>query len=140
MSKSLYFNKKINFTFTQSVDRFFVREHLAYKSSDRGKFLILKIKKQDMSTFKLISVIKSATNLDDKDIGYAGLKDKNATSIQYISIPIEAKKSLKNITTSKIEILDILKSNKPIKIGDISHNSFEILLSDISKNYQFKLC
>lgn len=132
MSHSAYFNEPIRFQFCQSVDTFFVEEYLPFKPADRGRFLLLKIKKQNMSTFKLISVIKSATGVDERDIGYAGLKDKSAVSIQYISIPIEVRKELKNITTERIEILDITRNDKALKIGNLSYNRFEILLTDIS--------
>ncbi len=134
MSHSAYFKKPINFRFSQSVDTFFVEEYLPFEPTNRGRFLLLKIKKQDMSTFKLISVIKSATGINERDIGYAGLKDKNAISIQYITIPMEVQKELKNITTDRVEILDITKNDKPLKIGNLSHNRFEILLRDISKH------
>ena len=61
-----------------------------------------------MSTWKLITVLAKATGLQERDIGYAGLKDKNATTIQYISLPKKYEKELnKNLTTEKIEILDI---------------------------------
>lgn len=132
MSHSAYFNKPIRFRFRQSVDTFFVEEYLPFKPANRGRYLLLKIKKQDMSTFKLISVIKSATGLDERDIGYAGLKDKSAVSVQYISIPIEVEKELKNITTDRIEILDIIRNDKSLKIGNLSYNRFEILLTGIS--------
>ncbi len=132
MRQSAYFNEPVKFKFKQSIDTFFVEEHLPFKPSNRGRFLLLKIKKQNMSTFKLISVLKSATGLDERDIGYAGLKDKNAISIQYISIPIEVQKELKNITTDRIEILEINKNDQALKIGNLSYNHFKIVLQDIS--------
>ena len=36
------------------------------------------------------------------DIGYAGLKDKRATTIQYISIPKKYQKEIKNFKSKKI--------------------------------------
>jgi tRNA pseudouridine13 synthase len=88
MKKTYAYNHKpINFNFAQTIERFFVEEIPLFKFVDKGSNLILKIKKTDMSTFKLITVIAKATQLEQRDIGYAGLKDKNATTIQYISIP-----------------------------------------------------
>ena len=69
-----------------------------------------------MSTWKLIHVLSKATGLNERDIGYAGLKDKSATAIQYISIPKQSERDLKNLTTEKIEILEKTYNKAPIKI------------------------
>lgn len=88
-----------------------------------------------MSTWKLITVLAKATGLEERDIGYAGLKDKNATTIQYISLPKKYEKELnKNLTTEKIEILERTYNKAPIKIGHLKGNRFSIVLHDISEN------
>jgi tRNA pseudouridine13 synthase len=89
-----YMHNPIPFQFTQTIERFFVEEIPLYPSSKSGNYLILKIRKQDMSTWKLITVLAKATELQERDIGYAGLKDKNATAIQYFSLPKQAEKLL----------------------------------------------
>ncbi len=127
-----YNHTTIPFDFQQTVERFFVEEIPLYPFSGSGNFLILKIKKQDMSTWKLITVIAKATGLAERDIGYAGLKDKNATTIQYISLPKKVEKELtKNLTTPKIEILERYYNRAPIKIGHLKGNRFVVVLHHI---------
>jgi len=127
-----YNHTPLHFDFKQTVERFFVEEIPLYAPSNSGNYLILKIKKTDMSTWKLITVLAKATGLSERDIGYAGLKDKNATTIQYISIPKQAEKELnKNLTTEKIEILERSYNKAPIKIGQLKGNSFSIVLHDV---------
>jgi tRNA pseudouridine13 synthase len=134
MKKSFAYNHKpISFEFTQRVDNFFVEEIPLFKFSNRGSYLILKIKKVDMSTFKLISVIAKATKLEYKDIGYAGLKDKNATTIQYISIPRRYERdAIRNLITQRIEILEKSYFKYPIKIGQLQGNKFSITLNNVT--------
>jgi len=128
-----YAHSSIAFDFEQTIERFFVEEIPLFRFSDKGSNLILKIKKTDMSTFKLITVIAKATGLEQRDIGYAGLKDKNATTIQYISIPKNHERELiANLTTEKIEILEKKYSKFPIKIGQLKGNKFAIILHDVS--------
>ncbi|GIT99854.1 tRNA pseudouridine synthase D [Sulfurovum sp. TSL6] len=130
-----YNHTPLTFDFKQTVERFFVEEIPLYSFTGTGNYLILKIKKTDMSTWKLITVLAKATGLEERDIGYAGLKDKNATTIQYISLPKKYEKELnKNLTTEKIEILERTYNKSPIKIGHLKGNRFSIILHDISEN------
>jgi len=124
----------LKFDFQQTVERFFVEEIPLYSFTGNGNFLILKIKKTDMSTWKLITVLAKATGLQERDIGYAGLKDKNATAIQYISLPKKYEKELnKNLTTEKIEIVERTYNKAPIKIGHLKGNRFSIILHYINE-------
>ncbi len=130
-----YRHDPLQFDFKQTIERFFVEEIPLYTPTGKGNYLYLKIKKTDMSTWKLITVLAKATGLEERDIGYAGLKDKNATTIQYISLPREYERELnKNLTTDKIEILERSYNKSAIKIGHIKGNRFSILLYDISPN------
>ena len=130
-----YPHTPLKFDFKQTIERFFVEEIPLYSFTGNGNFLILKIKKIDMSTWKLITVLAKATGLQERDIGYAGLKDKNATTIQYISLPKQYEKELnKNLTTEKIEILERTYNKAPIKIGHLKGNRFSIVLHYINEN------
>ncbi len=128
-----YSHTPLHFDFKQTIERFFVEEIPLYSFTGTGNYLVLKIQKRDMSTWKLITVLAKATGLEERDIGYAGLKDKNATTIQYISIPKRYEKELnKNLTTEKVEILERFYNKGPIKIGHLKGNTFSIVLHDIS--------
>jgi tRNA pseudouridine13 synthase len=131
-----YRHDPITFDFTQSVERFFVEE-IPYSFSNRGAHLILKIKKQNMSTFKLLSVLSKALHVNDKEIGYAGLKDKDATTIQYLSLPKQTQHHLNNITTERIEVLEQCFNDTPLKIGALQANRFEIVLEQL-KRHEFE--
>ena len=127
-----YPHKPIPFDFKQTVERFFVEEIPLYPFTGKGNFLILKIKKTDMSTHKLLSVLAKAGELNERDIGYAGLKDKSATTIQYISLPKQAEKAIaKNLTTERVEILEKAYNKAPIKIGHLKGNRFSIILHNM---------
>jgi tRNA pseudouridine13 synthase len=128
-----YSHTPLKFDFKQTVERFFVEEIPLYHFTGNGNYLILKIKKTDMSTSRLITVLSKAGELQERDIGYAGLKDKSATTIQYISLPKQAEKLInKNLTTERIEIVERTYNKAPIKIGHLKGNHFRIVLHHIA--------
>ncbi|MDQ1325227.1 MAG: tRNA pseudouridine13 synthase [Campylobacterota bacterium] len=134
MKTYAYTHNPISFDFKQTIERFFVEEIPLYPFTGSGNYLVLKIKKTDMSTWKLITVLAKATGLKEQDIGYAGLKDKSATTIQYISLPKQYERELKkNLTTEKIEILEKTYNKAPLKIGHLKGNRFSIVLHHVNE-------
>ena len=79
-------HSKIEFYFKQSVRDFVVDEIPLYDFTKDGEHLILKIRKKNLATWDLINLLAKHLDIHKKEIGYAGLKDKNALTIQYISI------------------------------------------------------
>lgn len=134
MKTYAYTHDPIPFDFQQSVERFHVEEIPLFAPSGRGEYLLMDIKKQDLSTWRLLNIFKEATGADDREIGYAGLKDKNATTIQRISLPKKYEKMLKHITTERIEILAKHYNHLPLKVGQLKGNRFEIILTQITEN------
>ena len=129
-----YPHTPLSFDFRQTVERFFVEEIPLYTFTGSGNYLILKIKKTDMSTWKLITVLAKSTGLAERDIGYAGLKDKSATTIQHFSLPKQAEKMLnKNLSTERVEILERTLNKAPLKVGHLKGNRFSIVLHDVSQ-------
>jgi tRNA pseudouridine13 synthase len=133
MKTYAYDHRPIAFDFAQTPERFIVEELPLYPFSGQGAYLILKVRKREMSTSKLVHVLMKALEIRERDIGYAGLKDKSATTVQYLSVPFSAKRLLKNITTEKIDILESYRHRHPIKIGHLKGNAFSILLHDVSE-------
>ena len=83
----MYLNHSpLEFYFAKNHKNFIVEEIPLYEFSNTGEHIILKIRKKNISTIEMIEKISKAMNIKKRDIGYAGLKDKHALSIQYISI------------------------------------------------------
>jgi len=126
-------HKIIPFTFRQNKYDFIVTELPLQEFGTTGNYIILKIKKVFMTTWELLSYISDKLDIDEHKIGYAGLKDKNATTTQYISIP-QIKGNLKKILDNKqVEVLDIKKSKSKLSIGELKGNNFKITLHDVKE-------
>mgnify|MGYP003584635145 len=87
-------DKVLNFKFVQNEEDFIVEEQ-AIKFSGAGSFLVLKVEKSNCDTWELIDRLAKFLNIYSNEIGYAGLKDKRATTIQYMTIPKKYSKEIK---------------------------------------------
>lgn len=123
-------HQPIELTFNQNRYDFIVQE-LPNKFSNKGNYLVLKIKKEYMSTWELINTISKKLNIDEHLIGYGGLKDKNSTSTQYISIPLSQSRDYKILNSKLIKVEETFLNDQKLKIGDIQANRFIITLKDV---------
>ena len=121
----------LKFTFNQNRHDFIVQEIPLGEFTNKGNFFILKIKKEYTSTWELISYISKKLDISENLIGYARLKDKNATTTQYISIPLNKSRDYKCLNNKNIKVLDTYLHNQKIKIGDLAGNRFKITIKDI---------
>ncbi|RXJ76317.1 pseudouridine synthase [Arcobacter sp. F155] len=131
-------HKAINFKFYQNPDDFIVVEN-PIKFTNKGNFIIAKIKKKSLGTWDLLESLSKGLKIYENELGYAGLKDKNATTTQYISIPRKYAKDLKKFRHPKIEIKETFLHSTKLNIGDLEGNSFEIRLHDVKEEDVFKI-
>ncbi len=122
----------IRFDFAQTPESFSVEELPLTLPSGKGAWLYLQIRKRGMSTLKLLSTLKSVTGATDREIGYAGLKDRNATTLQWISLPRRYEKELRHLSTPRVEILRTARHSAPLKTGMLRGNRFKVILKNIS--------
>ena len=125
-------HKPLDFKFYQNVDDFIVEEK-PIRFSGRGNFIIAKIKKQSLGTWDLMDALARGLRVYENELGYAGLKDKNATTTQYISIPRKYAKDLQKFRHPKIDILETFLHGTKLNIGDLEGNCFEINLHDVKQ-------
>jgi len=121
-------NSDIDFKFLQNKNDFIVDEIPLGEFRGKGGFLILYIQKVEMTTWDMVSVFAEFLNIPAQKIGYAGLKDKHATTTQYISVDVRHEKTLKKFKHPKIKILKTTKHDKSLQMGDLKANRFCINL------------
>ncbi len=131
-------DKSLNFRFVQNEDDFIVEEQ-ALKFSNSGNFVVLEVKKQNCDTWELIDRLSKFLGVFSNEIGYAGLKDKRATTTQYITIPKKYSKELKNFKSKKIELKEFCLHNKKLNIGDLEGNRFKIKLHEVERTDIFHI-
>ena len=132
-------HSKIDVYFKHSADDFVVTEVPLYEFSTEGEHLIVKIRKKNLSTWDAVGILSSHLGCRSRDIGYAGLKDKNAMTIQHISMPKKFEAKLKEFEHPNIKILDSVYHNNKIRVGHLKGNKFFIRLKKVFKSDAVKM-
>lgn len=132
--KRLFFlsHSPINVLFTKNSSDFVVNEIPLYEFSGEGEHLILHVRKKDTTTWQAVQKMSEFCGAKVRDFGYAGLKDKDGMTTQYISIHKSFEEKIKDFSDEKIKILDTTYHNNKIKIGHLKQNRFFIRLKRVN--------
>lgn len=139
-----YSHEPISCYFAHSARDFVVQEIPLYAFSGSGEHRILKVRKKSLSTFELLSIIAKVFNLPPKSIGYAGLKDKNATTTQYLSLPAKSSQNFHAIFERlakeyDIKLLDSTLHSNKLRLGHLKGNRFFVRLKKLNPTNATKL-
>ncbi|WP_198264082.1 tRNA pseudouridine(13) synthase TruD [sulfur-oxidizing endosymbiont of Gigantopelta aegis] len=118
---------------TEPAD-FIVRETLSFEPEGEGTHAYLYIEKTNTNTEWLARQLARFVGVEAKEIGYAGLKDRNGVTSQWFSINLEiidVPPIWDDFQLDGVKILINTLHRKKLKRGAIKHNSFEITLRDI---------
>jgi tRNA pseudouridine13 synthase len=123
--------EKINFKFEQNKEDFIVDE-VGLEWSKQGNFTILRVQKVEMTTWDMVAAFSNYLNIPAEKIGYGGLKDKHATTTQYLSFESRYEKQLKKFKHPQIKILFATRHKHAIRMGDLLGNRFSINLFGVN--------
>lgn len=119
--------------FTKNSRDFIVREVPLYDFSGDGEHCVICLQKKDLTTFDALHILSEHLGVKIRDFGYAGLKDKDGLTSQFISFPAKFAADIKNFSHEKIKILSITKHKNKLKIGHLKGNNFFIRLKKVSQ-------
>ena len=104
----------------------------------RDKFTTFNLIKINKDTFRAVKKISKALNIPYNLIYYSGLKDKQAISVQKISIKGNYVEQLKNLKLRDIFIRNINPTKKPVKLGSHLGNNFTITIRNLDNVKEVK--
>lgn len=122
----------IDFYFKQTNETFVVSEVPLYAFSGEGEHLVLHVRKKNLTTWDMLAIFAKHFGINAKEIGYAGLKDKNAFTTQYISVHKKHEAKLTTFAHEQIKIIEQTYHNNKIKIGHLKGNRFGITLKKVT--------
>ena len=125
------FNVNNEFIFNPSPRDFTVEEIPLYPFSGEGEHLVLHIRKKELTTWEMLDILSNHLGIARREMGYAGLKDKHAMTLQYISILAIHEAKLASFEHEKIKILSMVRHSNKIRVGHLKGNRFKIRLKKV---------
>ncbi len=126
----IYSHAPINFIFNKNSENFFVEEIPLYSFDHTGEWLMLKVRKKDATTSDIVKAF-SRLGINKRDIGYAGLKDKDGLTVQWISVPRKFRDKINKFEHPKIKIVEQDLHRNKLKIGHLKGNRFFVRLKKV---------
>ena len=115
----------------QIPEDFFVKEISNLIIKEQGRYLYFILRKKNRNTMDVVTEMVKILQIRDKDIGFAGSKDKNALTEQICSISGIPKEKLLNLKVKGAELEFVGYADSPISLGDLEGNYFEITIRNI---------
>ena len=103
--------------------------------NDPATYLIVEVRKRDLDHFTMIERLARIFRCKDNEIGYAGIKDRKATTTQHISIlNTKRTRSLlkEEYTRGQISLRILAGSDERLNLGMLTANRFTITAHNLT--------
>jgi len=120
---------------------FVVKEQLGYDMSGGGEFVAVKVRKTDCNTLFVGEQLAKFAGISARNMSYAGLKDRKSVTEQWFSLqmPGQPTPDFNQFSLEGVEILDVTRHQRKIRIGSLQGNHFEILLRNTEETDELKV-
>ena len=136
---------KLNYLYSppQAVGRlkaeyadFIVREKLGYELAGEGEFVAVKIRKTNANTLFVGEKLAKFVGISEREMSYAGLKDRHAITEQWFCLHLAGKETpdFSTFECEGVEVLEVTRHNRKIRVGSLAGNHFELLLRDVTES------
>ncbi|WP_376696968.1 tRNA pseudouridine(13) synthase TruD [Wenzhouxiangella sp. EGI_FJ10305] len=112
---------------------FVVSEELGHEPDGEGEHLWLWVCKRERNTVDVAADLARAAGVNVRQVGFAGLKDRNAVTRQYFSIHLPGTESpdWTKWTIDGVTIESASRSSRKIKRGRLRGNRFELVVREL---------
>lgn len=126
-------------TFRREPEDFRVDENLGFEPSGEGEHVFLHVRKRGDNTDWVARQIARLADVRPMDVGYCGLKDRNAVTTQWFSVYLPKPKlstirdpDWLSLNSESLDIINVSRHQQKLRRGQHATNRFEIRLRDIS--------
>jgi tRNA pseudouridine13 synthase len=113
-------------TLKASPEDFRVDEIPAYLPSGQGPHLYLKVEKRGRTTRDVLRDLAARLGCPERDAGYAGLKDRQAITTQWLSFPMARDPDPAALAGEGLRVLEISRHANKLRTGHVRGNRFAL--------------
>lgn len=113
---------------------FRVRERLGFAADGDGPHLLLRLRKTGLTTDEAIRRLAAAYGVPARDIGYAGRKDRDAVTEQWLTLPWSPVAPLPaaGAIGEGLEVLERARHRRKLRVGALAGNDFRLVLRAVT--------
>lgn len=113
---------------------FVVVEDLGYGADGEGEHLLVRIRKVGANTRFVAEALAKYLGIHQRDMSYAGMKDRHAVTEQTLCfrLPGTAMPDLRGFALEGVEILEVVRHKRKLRIGALAGNAFRLVIRQIS--------
>lgn len=119
-------------TIKGSPEDFIVEEIPAYLPVGEGEHCFALVEKRGIATLEALRRLSKALGVQERDFGYAGMKDAIGVTRQYVSIPRVAPGKVLALQIPGIKILSAQLHGNKLRLGHLKGNRFIIRVRDVA--------
>ena len=112
---------------------FVVEEDLGFTASGTGQHVLLKVRKRNANTQWVARELAKLCGCHPRDVGYAGLKDRRAVAVQWLTVP-KSRLSLEawgEVRHPEFDVLEAHAHSRKLPRGALAGNRFIIRIRDV---------
>jgi tRNA pseudouridine13 synthase len=125
--------------FRSSPETFAVEEIPAYLPSGTGEHTFVWIEKRGLTTLDAVNMLARRMGVQARDVGYAGMKDRHATTRQWLSlprVPREAVLAAEQVpdgtgAESPLRVLAAESHGNKLRVGHLKGNRFAVVVTEV---------
>lgn len=113
---------------------FVVREWLGFAADGEGDHWLLTVRKRGANTHWVAKQLAKLAHIHPRDVGFAGLKDRNAVTEQAFTIPVRTAMTgdWLGVTGEGFEVIGAVRHRRKLKRGALRGNDFAITVREFA--------
>jgi tRNA pseudouridine13 synthase len=118
-------------TLRASPEDFRVEEVPAYLPAGEGDHVFAWVEKQDLTTPALVDRMAHALGVRPQDVGWAGMKDRHAVTLQWLSFPPPCTpEAVRALDLPGVRVHEAARHRNKLRTGHLRGNRFTLRLRD----------
>lgn len=133
MTRTVFSQPLFSGRLRERIEDFDVTEVLGFEPDGGSAHELLFVEKRDTNTQWLQRQLARHAGVENRDVGYSGLKDRRAVTRQWFSIPNKAGTDWGQFSLDGVRLLRVEGHSRKLRIGSHRRNDFRIVIrSDAS--------